>query len=210
MTPATAPEVVVEYHVRCFCGAFIVTAGKTVTCAHCGLILGIRRAKRRRQHWIEVARRRNGVKGWRWRKNVVESVVERRFQLQCGCGTSVVTSEKATTCTACGEEIGVRRVGKRAQPEIIVRYEFDCCFCGAPMVATRKTATCAHCGKALEIARVGTHRQYWKATPSLTGQDTSEQGNTGEPVHMMLSLLLALFLYCAVCLGQYVYDWVSG
>jgi hypothetical protein len=203
MTPALG--VVVEYHVRCFCGAFIVGTKKTVTCAHCGQILGIRRVKRRRPHWIEVARRRNGTKGWRWRKSVVESVVERTFQLQCACGTSIVTSEKDATCTACGEEIKVRRVLKREQPEVIVRYDFDCCFCGAPIVTTEKTVTCAHCGKALEIARVGTHRQYWKAIPSLTGQDTLEQGETGEPVHIMLSLLLAVCLYCVLCLVQYLY-----
>lgn len=49
MTPAIASEIVVEYHFRCFCGASNVTTEKTLTCAHCGAVLGIRRV--RRQHW---------------------------------------------------------------------------------------------------------------------------------------------------------------
>jgi len=209
MTPAIAPEVV--YHLRCFCGAFIVAAEKTVTCAHCGQVLGIRRVKGHRAHWIEVARQRNGTKGWRWRKKVVESVVERTFHLQCACGTSIVTSEKTATCTVCGEEIEVHRVLKREQPEAIVRYGFNCCVCGTPIVTSGKTVMCAHCGKALEIVRVGTHRQYWKAIPSLTRQNTLEQGEAGEPVHIMLSLLLAVFLYCVVYLVQYLYGlWISS
>ena len=49
MTPAIEPEDVVEYELRCFCRAPIVTAEKTVSCANCGKVLGIRRVKR--QHW---------------------------------------------------------------------------------------------------------------------------------------------------------------
>jgi hypothetical protein len=205
MRPAIAPGVAVEYYFRCFCGAFIVATERTVACAYCGQLLGIRRVKRHRQYWINVARARNGTKGWRWRKNVVESVVERTFHLHCACGTSVVTSEKAATCSVCGEEIKVRRVLKREQSEFIVRYDFDCCFCGAPIETTGKTVTCALCGKALEIVRVGTHRQYWKAIPSPTGQDSLEQGEAGEPVHVILTVLLAVCLYCVVYLVQYLY-----
>jgi hypothetical protein len=205
MTPAITPEVAVEYHLRCFCGAFIVATEKTVTCAYCGQTLGIRRVKRHRQHWINVARRGNARQGWRWRKNVVESVAERTFELQCVCGAPIVTSDKTATCTACGAEVGVRRVLKREGPKVVVRYRFDCCFCGAPTVASGKTVTCAHCGKALEIARVGTHRQYWKAIPTPSAQGTLDQSEAGEPVHIMFSLLMAVFLYGMVCLGQYLY-----
>jgi hypothetical protein len=206
MTLAMASDIVVEYDLQCFCGALIVTTEKTVTCANCGRVLGVRRVKKRhRQYWINAARRRNGTKGWRWRRNVVESLVERTFRLQCACGTSIVTSEKAATCTACGEEIEVRRVLNCEQPEVIVRYDFDCCFCGTPIVTTEKTVTCANCHKALEIARVGTHRQYWKVIPSLTSQDTLEQGEAGEPVRIMLSLSLGGLFVLLVYLGQYLY-----
>jgi len=94
---------------------------------------------------------------------------------------------------------------KREQSEVLVEYDFGCCFCGTPIVTTGKTVTCANCGKTLKIARVGTHGQYWKATPSLDGQDTLKQGEAGDPVSIMASLLLAVYLYGVVCLGQYVF-----
>jgi hypothetical protein len=50
MTTATEPGSVIEYEFQCFCGAPIVTTEKTVSCAGCGKILGIRRVGRR-QHW---------------------------------------------------------------------------------------------------------------------------------------------------------------
>jgi hypothetical protein len=50
MTPVIDSEDVVGYELRCFCGSPIVTTEKTVTCADCGMVLGIRRVGRR-QHW---------------------------------------------------------------------------------------------------------------------------------------------------------------
>jgi len=49
MKAEIASEMVVEHDFRCFCGASIVSTEKTLTCTHCGAILGIRRV--RRQHW---------------------------------------------------------------------------------------------------------------------------------------------------------------
>jgi hypothetical protein len=164
MTPVQVPEVVVEYSIRCSCGAFIFSTEKTLTCAYCGRILRIRRVKRHRHRWTTVppgAAR----KGWRWRKKVVESVVERTFHVQCACGATIVTPKKTATCADCGEAIGICRVMKRGQSEVVVEYGFDCCFCGAPIVTTGKTTTCANCAKTLDIVRIGTHGQYWKAVP---------------------------------------------
>jgi len=206
MTPATAPDVVVEYHLRCSCGAFIFSTEKTVTCAYCGQILGIRRAKRHRQHWTTVPPG-SASKGWRWRKNVVESIVERTFHLQCACGATIVTTENTATCTDCGQAVGVRRVMRRGQSEVVVEYGFDCCFCGAPIVTTGKTVTCANCTKTLNIVRIGTHRQYWKAVPRFAGSDALGQGDTR--ALMYSTVLFPLFMFCVFCayfLAQYVYD----
>jgi len=206
MTPACAPEVVVEYHFRCTCGAFIVATGRTVTCAYCGQILGIRKVKRHRQHWNTVPRSGTGTRGWRWRKAVVESVVERTFHLQCTCGSTIATTEKTATCAHCGRAVGICRVMQRGQSEVTVEYDFDCCFCGASVGTNGKTATCPNCDKTLRIVRVGTHGQYWKAVPRSADQEVSKPGcleNCAGPLFLMGSLL-----FCICCLGQYVYNTV--
>ena len=66
MTPALEPEDVVEYELRCFRRAPIVTTEKTASCANCGKVLGIRRVKR--QHWKIAPHQRP------WRKLRVEDL----------------------------------------------------------------------------------------------------------------------------------------
>jgi len=208
MTPTIAPEVVVEYQLRCSCGAFIFSTEKTVTCAYCGQILGIRRVKRHRQHWTTVPQG-SASKGWRWRNKVVESVAERIYTFQCACGATIVTTENTATCTDCGQAVGVRRAMRRGHADVIVKYGFDCCFCGAPIEATGKAVTCANCAKALNIVRIGTHRQYWKAVPRLAG--LFEQGDAGEMLNaVVLSVLTIFWLFCAYFLGLYVYDVINS
>lgn len=209
MTPTIAPEVVAEYQLRCSCGAFIFSTEKTVTCAYCGQILGIRRVKRHRQHWTTVPPG-SASKGWRWRKKVVESVAERIFHFPCACGGTIVTTENAATCTDCGQAVGVRRAMRRGEADVFVEYGFDCCFCGAPIETAGKTVTCANCAKTLNIVRIGTHRQYWKAVPRLAGP--FEQGDAGEVMNAaVLSFLLSVFcLLCTYFLALYVYDVING
>jgi hypothetical protein len=208
MTPTIAPEVVAEYQLRCSCGAFIFSTEKTVTCAYCGQILGIRRVKRHRQHWTTVPQG-SSSKGWRWRKRVVESVAERIFHFRCACGAPIDTTEKTATCTDCGQTIGVRRAMRRGQADVVVEYGIDCCFCGAPIETTGKTVTCANCAKTLNIVRIGTHRQFWKAVPRLA--DPFEQGNAGELMNaVVLSLLSTFCLFCAYFLALYVYDVINS
>jgi len=171
MTPAIEPELVVEYHLRCFCGESIVATEKTVTCEKCGRALKIRRVRRHRQPENLIPRCSTATKGWRWRKNIVESVVERRFHLQCACGASIITTEKKAICSACGGTTELHRVVKRGPSHAIVEYDFDCCFCGSSIGTTEKTVTCAQCGNTLRIVRVGTHGVYRKAVPYLSDQD---------------------------------------
>ena len=210
MTPTIAPEVVAEYHFRCSCGAFIFSTEKTLTCAYCGQILGIRRVKRNRHRWTRVPRG-TVSKGWRWRKNVVESVVERTFRVQCACGATIVTTENTATCIDCGQSIGVRRALRRGQLEVVVDYGFDCCFCGAPVVTTGKTVTCPNCAKPLDIVRIGTHGQYWKAVPRFAGPDALKQADAEELLNSTVLSLLSMFcLFCAYFLVQYVYDVMSS
>jgi len=47
-----APEISVdrEFRFHCSCGATITTGERTVTCAACGITLGVRRVRRHRQH----------------------------------------------------------------------------------------------------------------------------------------------------------------
>ena len=166
MTPTFASEVVVEYHFRCSCGAFIFAPGKTVTCGFCAQILGIRKIKRHRRRRTRFLSAGASRKGWRWRKHVIESVAHRQFHLQCGCGSTMVTNDRMATCTSCGKTIGIRRAVHRGEPKVVIEYDFGCCFCGSPVVATGKTATCPNCDKTLKIVRVGTHGQFWKAVPA--------------------------------------------
>jgi len=208
MTPTRAPEVVAEYHLRCSCGAYIFSAEKTVMCAYCGHFRGIRRVKRRRQHWTTVPSG-SARKGWRWRKKVVESVAERIFHCQCACGATIVTTENTATCTDCGQAVGVRRAMRRGQADVVVEYGFDCCFCGAPIETTGKTVTCANCAKTLNIVRIGTHKQYWKAVPRLAS--SGDQGDAGEGMNASVFSLLSIFcLLCAYFLALYVYDVING
>ena len=41
----------------------------------------------------------------------LETVVEYHFE--CFCGAAIVASEKRVTCTNCGRNFGIRRIGKR-------------------------------------------------------------------------------------------------
>ena len=41
----------------------------------------------------------------------LETVVEYHFE--CFCGAAIVASEKTVTCTNCGRNFGIRRIGKR-------------------------------------------------------------------------------------------------
>lgn len=173
MTPVTRPELVVEYYLRCFCGESIVATEKTVTCEKCGRTLKIRRVRRHRQNRNLFPQHGTATKGWRWRKNTVESVVERRFHLQCACGVSIITTERKATCGACGGTTELHRVVKRGPSYVIVKYDFDCCFCASPIATTEKTVTCAQCGNALRIVRVGTHGVYRKAVPYLPNYDAT-------------------------------------
>lgn len=210
MTPAIEPEVVVEYHFRCFCGESIVATGRTVTCQRCGETLNIREVKEHRRHWnlVPLGVARNG---WRWRKNVVESVVERRFYLQCPCGATTVTAEKRATCTACGKALALRRVTKPDLSRAVVEYDFACCFCAAPIVTTSKTVTCANCGKALKVVRVGTHGVFWKAVPCSADKDARGQGDGRTLTNdIPLYLFLVLSLCCVCYLALYVFDVANG
>ena len=203
MTPAIAPDVVVEYHLRCSCGAFILSTEKTVTCAYCGQFLGIRRVKRHRRRWTTVAPG-SARKGWRWRKHVVESVAERTFHVHCGCGSTIAISGKTAICPDCGEAIGVRRVRHSTRSKVAVEYGFTCCFCGTPIVTSEKTPECPSCNKTLKIVRVGTHGQYWKAIPLMGVQDgTSKNEEQTDSVMPWVLVEVSLFL---VCLGQSLYE----
>jgi hypothetical protein len=208
MTPTIAPEVVAEYQLRCSCGAFIFSTEKTVTCAYCGQILGIRRKKKHRQHWTTVPQG-SAIKGWRWRKLVVESVADRIFLFRCACGAAIVTTEKTATCTDCGQAVGVRRAMRRGQADVVVKYGFDCCFCEAPIEATGKTVTCANCAKTLNIVRIGTQRQFWKAVPHLAGP--FEHGDAGEVMNAVVLSVLSIFcLFWASFLALYLYDVINS
>ena len=209
MTPALAPEVVAEYSFRCSCGTFIFSTEDAVTCAYCGRTFGIRRVKKHRQRWTTVS---NGTatKGWRWRKKVVESVVERTFHFQCVCGATIVTNGKTAICSDCGRAIRVRRATRRGESAVVVGYRCDCCCCGAPIITTGKTVTCANCTKILNIVRIGTHGQYWKAVPCLAVSDTLQQSDRGKLMNFaVLSCLLMFWLFCAYFLAQYAYDVMS-
>jgi hypothetical protein len=101
---------IVEYHFRCFCGTPIVATEKKATCVACGKTLGIRRVKKHRRKWYTFPRPVRATSGWLWGKGLVESVAERRFRFQCACGSAIVTAEKTTSCTSCGETISILRV----------------------------------------------------------------------------------------------------
>lgn len=206
MTLARAREVVVEFSFRCDCGAFIFSTEATVNCGYCSRVFGIRRVKRPRNSWTTVPPGA-ATKGWRWRKKVVESVVERTFRFQCPCGSTIVTTSNMATCADCGQAVGVRRVMNRGQFEVVVGYRGHCCFCSAPIVATGRIVTCASCGNTLEVVRVGTHRQYWKAVPRLPASATLKQSGMGGLVNStVLFIFLTFCLICTYFLAQYAYD----
>lgn len=44
-----------------------------------------------------------------------EVCVERQFRFHCSCGATMVSGEKAVTCTGCGALLGIRRVRRHRQ-----------------------------------------------------------------------------------------------
>jgi hypothetical protein len=46
-----------NFHLRCSCGATLVTSEKSTTCSNCGGAIEIRRVRRQRQRWNPVSRR---------------------------------------------------------------------------------------------------------------------------------------------------------
>jgi hypothetical protein len=132
---------------------------------------------------------------------------ERRFCLQCACGSIIVTTEKMTSCPSCGDLISLHRVMKRHRSEVVVEYEFDCCFCGAAIVTTAKTVSCASCDKRLKVVRGGRHGIYWKTVPYLTDQGTLEQRNRRTLMNLIsLCLLLGLALCSVYAIAHGVHD----
>jgi hypothetical protein len=85
--PAVALENVVEYRFLCFCGDPITATEKTVTCANCGIELGIRRFKR--QHWKlappQRPHRSLQVEDLGGLVNRIVPIVLLVFSLLCGC-----------------------------------------------------------------------------------------------------------------------------
>jgi predicted RNA-binding Zn-ribbon protein involved in translation (DUF1610 family) len=45
-----------NFHLRCSCGATLVTSEKTATCSNCGGEIEVRRVKKQRQRWNAVPR----------------------------------------------------------------------------------------------------------------------------------------------------------
>lgn len=92
-------ELVVErdvqrvFHLRCSCGASLVTPDKSIACTSCGKIHEVRRVRRRGPSAIAV---------------------EYHFHC-CYCGAAILTTKKSATCTACGGSLRILRAEKPTQ-----------------------------------------------------------------------------------------------
>jgi hypothetical protein len=89
-------ELVVErdvqrvFHLRCSCGASLVTPDKSIACTSCGKIHEVRRVRKRGPSAIAV---------------------EYHFHC-CYCGAAILTTKKSATCTACGGSLRILRAEK--------------------------------------------------------------------------------------------------
>ena len=89
MASEIVPERDVErvFHLRCSCGASLVSNGRKLSCAKCGKTLEVRRVRTHEHSPVTV-----------------------EYRFSCSfCDAPLVSTAKTTTCTACGRPLRLLR-----------------------------------------------------------------------------------------------------